>query len=118
MSTISSFTHSPAQELPIVYVLRNLLLLEVYFFLNLRGLLFTLSGLLTVKAFVVISPEEGSNAEVIPRKVMASRLMINSAVVQVVLKMSLFDTQQCYRASSQNRVEGKEMLIKKGWSCG
>ena len=78
-----------------------------------------------VKAFVVIGPEEGSNAEAIPRRVMASRLMINSKVVQAILleaflyhALSLFDIEQCYCASSQNRVERKEMLIEKGWSCG
>lgn len=36
------------------------------------------------KAFVVISPEEGFNAEAIPRKVMASRLTINSKAVQAI----------------------------------
>lgn len=34
---------------------------------------------------MVIGLEEGSNAEAIPRKVMASRLMINSKVVQALL---------------------------------
>lgn len=70
-----------------------------------------------VKAFVVIGPEEGSKAEAVPRKVMASRLMVNTKVVPAILlepflyhSVSLFDIEQCYCASPQNRVERKEML--------
>ena len=73
---------------------------------------------------MVIGPEEGANADAIPRKVMASRLMINSKVVQaILLETILYHTlslleKECYCASSQNGVERKETLIEKGWSCG
>lgn len=70
-----------------------------------------------VKAFVVIGPEEGSKAEAIPRKVMASRLMVKAKVVPAILlepflyrSVSLFEIEQCYCASSQDRAERKEML--------
>lgn len=52
-------------------------------FFNLQGLLFKHSQ--TFQALVVIGLKEGSNAEAIPRKAMASRLMINSKVVQALL---------------------------------
>lgn len=75
------------------------------------------------KAFVVISPEEGSNAEAIPRKVMASRLTINSKVVQAipletVLYHALSLTQNNATVPPLKTGWRKEMLIEKGWSCG
>lgn len=70
---------------------------------------------------MVIGPEEDSSAEAILKKLMAFRLIINSNSFcwkRSCTTLSLFDIEQCYRASLKNRVERKEMLIEKGWSCG